>query len=42
MIIMAFESSCDETSVAVAEIENGIYKIRSIPALQIDSSVPFF
>lgn len=36
MIILAFESSCDETSVAVAEIENGIYKIRSnIVASQI-------
>ncbi len=36
MLILAFESSCDETSVAVAEIENDIYKIRSnIVASQI-------
>ena len=36
MIILAFESSCDETSVAVAEIDKNIYKIRSnIVASQI-------
>lgn len=37
MLILAFESSCDETSVAVAEIDGNKYEIRSnIVASQIE------